>query len=96
MKRTYPTVIKDLIDKVMLEGDTREKVLEQRASYLWTEVVGPGVNRYTFRRYVDHGVLHVYISSAPLKNDLSFLRHNIINEINNRLGSPVITDIAIH
>lgn len=96
MKRTYPTIIKDLIDRVMLEGDTREKVLEQRASYLWTEIVGPGVNRHTFRRYVDHGALHVYISSAPLKNDLSFLRHNIINEINNRLGSQVITDLVIH
>ncbi|MBD5228580.1 MAG: DUF721 domain-containing protein [Bacteroidales bacterium] len=96
MKRTYPTLIKDLIDRVLLESDTRDTVMEQRASFLWTEVVGPGVNRYTFRRYVDHGVLHVYITSAPLKNDLAFLRHKIIDEINTRLGEKVLQDIVIH
>lgn len=96
MKRTDPISIRQLIDKVMLEGDTRDTVMQQRASYLWTEVVGPGVNRFTFRRYVEHGVLHVYITSASLKNDLSFLRQNIIKEINSRLRSEVLSDIVIH
>lgn len=96
MKRTEPISIKQLIDKVMLEGDSRETMMQQRASFLWTEVVGPTVNRYTFRRYVDNGVLHVYITSAALKNDLSFLRQSIINEINGRLGAEVLRDIVIH
>lgn len=96
MKRTDPISIRQLIDKVMLDSDTRDTVMQQRASYLWTEVVGPGVNRFTFRRYVERGVLHVYITSASLKNDLSFLRQNIIKEINSRLGSEVINDIVIH
>lgn len=96
MKRTEPISIKQLIDKVMLEGDSRETMMQQRASFLWTEVVGPTVNRYTFRRYVDNGVLHVYITSAALKNDLSFLRQSIINDINGRLGAEVLRDIVIH
>lgn len=96
MKRTEPISVKQLIDKVMMEGETRDTVMQQRASYLWTEVVGAGVNRYTFRRYIDKGVLHVYITSAALKNDLAFMRQNIIREINSRLGSEVLTDIVIH
>lgn len=96
MKRTEPISVKQLIDKVMMEGDTRDTVMQQRASFLWTEVVGAGVNRYTFRRYIDKGVLHVYITSAALKNDLGFMRHNIIREINSRLGSEVLVDIVIH
>ncbi len=96
MKRTEPISIKQLIDKVMLESDTREAMMQQRASYLWTEVVGAGVNRFTFRRYVDKGVLHVYITSASLKNDLGFLRQNILKEINIRLGAEVLSDIVIH
>lgn len=96
MKRTEPISIKQLIDKVMLESDTREAMMQQRASYLWTEVVGAGVNRFTFRRYVDKGVLHVYITSASLKNDLGFLRQNILKEINGRLGAEVLSDIVIH
>ena len=96
MKRTEPISIKQLIDKVMLESDTREAMMQQRASSLWTEVVGAGVNRFTFRRYVDKGVLHVYITSASLKNDLGFLRQNILKEINSRLGAEVLSDIVIH
>lgn len=96
MKRTEPISIKQLIDKVMLESDTREAMMQQRASYLWTEVVGAGVNRFTFRRYVDKGVLHVYITSASLKNDLGFMRQNILKEINSRLGAEVLSDIVIH
>lgn len=96
MKRTEPISIKQLIDKVMLESDTREAMMQQRASYLWTEVVGAGVNKFTFRRYVDKGVLHVYITSASLKNDLGFLRQNIVKEINSRLGAEVLSDIVIH
>lgn len=96
MKRTEPISIKQLIDKVMLEGDSRDVMLQQRASFLWTEVVGPTVNRYTFRRYVENGVLHVYITSASLKNDLSFLRNSIIKEINGRLGTEVLRDVVIH
>lgn len=96
MKRTEPISIKQLIDKVMLESDTREAMMQQRASYLWTEVVGSGVNMFTFRRYVDKGVLHVYITSASLKNDLGFLRQNILKEINSRLGAEVLSDIVIH
>ena len=96
MKRTEPISIKQLIDKVMLESDTREAMMQQRASYLWTEVVGAGVNRFTSRRYVDKGVLHVYITSASLKNDLGFLRQNILKEINSRLGAEVLSDIVIH
>lgn len=96
MKRTEPISIKQLIDKVMLEGDSRDVMLQQRASFLWTEVVGSTVNRYTFRRYVENGVLHVYITSASLKNDLSFLRNSIIKEINGRLGAEVLHDVVIH
>lgn len=96
MKRTDPISIKQLIDKVMLESDTHDAMMQQRASYLWTEVVGAGVNRFTFRRYVENGVLHVYITSASLKNDLGFLRQNILKEINGRLGAEVLSDIVIH
>lgn len=96
MKRTDPELIKTLIDRVMLEGENRQTVLEQRACYVWTEVVGPQISRYTFRRYVDHGVMHVYLSSSALKNELSFHRTRIMQLINSAVGSEIITDLQIH
>ncbi len=97
MKRTQAQSIGQIIDQVMMEGENSRNVMLQRASYLWIEVVGAGINRYTTRRYVtDDGVLHVYLSSAPLKNELQFHRSRIIESINSLLGQPIITNLCIH
>lgn len=97
MKRTEAQSIGEIIDRVMMEGDNARNVRLQRASYLWIEVVGAGINRYTTRRYVtDDGVLHVYLSSAPLKNELQFHRSRIIESINSLIGEEIITGLIIH
>ena len=70
MKRTYPKHIAAIIDEAMDRAGLTDSLNEQRASAAWADVVGPSINRYTTRRYVDHGVLHVYLTSAPLKNEL--------------------------
>lgn len=69
---------------------------EQRASAAWADVVGPGINRYTTRRYVDRGTLHVYLSSASLKNELSFARSRLAEAINRAIGSETVKEIVLH
>lgn len=97
MKRIEPELVGKIIDRVMLEGDNSAEALRQRACYLWPEIVGPGVNRYTSRRYVDQqGVMHVYITSAPLKNELSYCRTRLAEAINGALGRQVVSSVEIH
>ncbi len=97
MKRTDPKSVNQIIDEYLSHEGLTSTVDEQRAAYLWPEVVGHVINRYTTRRYVGRdGVLHVYISSAPLKQELAFCRERLVADINSIIGRPVITDIAIH
>lgn len=96
MKRREPQLIGDIIDQVVAQAGLTETMAAQRACYLWPEIVGPGINRYTSRRYVDGSVLHVYITSAPLRNELSFMRSKIVESLNAIVGSGVITDLIIH
>lgn len=96
MKRTEAQSIKEIIDKAISSQNLTTTFNEQKAGYVWQEVVGPTINRYTTRRYVDNGTLHVYISSAPLKNELQFLKTKLISEINKTVGADVITNIVIH
>lgn len=72
------------------------QMAEQRLCYMWPEIVGPGVNRYTTRRYVDRGTLHVYLSSAALKNDLQYMRRSLVERLNQAAGANVIDNIMIH
>ena len=59
MKRTDPMSIRQIIDKVLDSSSRKNEYMEQRAMSYWPEVVGPGVNRLTQRRYVSRGILHV-------------------------------------
>lgn len=96
MKRTEPQSVGKIIDEAIEKAGISGALAEHRACYVWPEVVGQGVNRYTTRRYVDRGVMHIYLSSAPLRNELSFHRSRIVELINNAVGSNVITSIEFH
>ena len=43
MKRTDPMSIRQIIDMVVDRSGTKSEMLEHRASYLWPDIVGPGV-----------------------------------------------------
>lgn len=96
MKRRYPERIDLIIEKALKENDIGASINEQKICYLWPEIVGPGINRYTTRRFVESGTLHVFISSASLKNELQFMRSHLIAELNKAAGADVINAIAIH
>ena len=96
MKRTDPQTIRQIIDQVLDRQAGRTEVLEHRASFLWQQVVGQGINRHSTRRYVSNGVLHVYIDSAPLKGELEFQKTRILEAINQALGQQVLSSLAIH
>lgn len=96
MQRTEPQSIRQIIDMVLDRQAGRSEVLEHRASFMWPQIVGQGINRHTMRRYVAHGVLHVYLDSAALKSELEFQKTHIIEAINSALGSEVLRSMAIH
>lgn len=93
MKRTNAKSIAEIIGDFMQQEDIENAVLEQKALRLWPQVVGQGVNRLTTERYVDDGVITVKIASASLRNDLMLSRSNLIAQLNNLVGKPVIKEI---
>ena len=96
MKRTEPKRVDQIIDEALTAAGTRETFNAQQAAFLWGEIVGPGANRHTTRRWVDHGELHVCMTSASLKNELSMMATAIRDRLNRAVGADVITKIVFH
>ena len=97
MKRTEAESVGEIIHKVFLRVGLEEDEARQRALYMWSEIVGQGVNRMTTKRYVtDAGVMHVYVQSAALKQDLQFMRSTLVSQLNAAVGSTAITELIIH
>lgn len=96
MKRTEPKILADIINESLQQDGLDIAMAEQRALYVWPEIVGPGVNRHTTRRYVENGIMHVYLSSAVLKNELSYHRSSLVEQLNLAAGANVISQIVLH
>ena len=93
MKRTDPKRVGDVIADFMREEHLDNQLDEYRASMMWPQIVGQGINRYTASRSVAGGVMTVHITSAPLRNELMLMRTSIIQRINDALGREVIHEI---
>lgn len=96
MRRTEPERVDTIFEGMLREGRTDAAFRAQRASYLWPDIVGPEVNRHTYRRYVERGELHVFISSGPLKAELEFQKASLLRHLNDAAGGQALTAIVIH
>ena len=93
MKRTEAKNIGQIINDLLKQEKLDVALDEHRASALWPQIVGDGINRYTIRRYVNNGVMTVHMSSASLANELMLNRASIIQRINEALGREIIHEI---
>ena len=94
MKRTEAMKVGDIITKLLKEDNIDRQFDEQKVVYLWPEIVGSGINRYTVSRYVKNGVLYLHLSSAALRNELMMLRNDLLRRFNDEFGHPVIDNIV--
>jgi len=98
MKKVEAQQVGEIIQDVFRRAGQQDNADRYRALVNWVNIVGPGINRLTTRRYVtDSGVMHVYISSAAVKADMMFMRAKLIDALNSYAGTPgTITDLVIH
>ncbi|MCF0212854.1 MAG: DUF721 domain-containing protein [Muribaculaceae bacterium] len=96
MKRVEAKSLAEIIDKAFQSTDNPEAFDRQRLCSLWGEVVGQGINRMTIRRFVEGSTLHVFLTSAVLKQELSFERQRLVEALNRAVGREVIDEIRFH
>ena len=93
MKRTEAKNVGQIINDLLQKEHLDVALDEHRASALWPQIVGDGINRYTISRSVTGGVMTVRLSSASLANELMLIRASIIQRINEALGRDIISEI---
>ena len=61
----------------------------------WKNVMGQGVNNYTTEIQLKGATLYVALSSAVLREELSYGKEKIIKMINEELGKEVVKDVIL-
>lgn len=64
-----------------------------RIQNAWTIEMGDMINSYTKKIYFSGGVLTVYLTSAPLRNELSMSKQKVIDLINAACQERLIKEV---
>jgi len=86
--------IREAIRQMLERYHLSDKVNEIRLISAWEGVVGPVIARHTLHLAVRKKVLFVKVDSAALRNELSYAKSLLINQLNKEAGAEVITDIV--
>ncbi len=84
-------VLKQFIEKNNLQSGM-DKIDVQEA---WKSLMGNGVNSYTKEVDLKGTTLYVALTSAVLREELSYGKQKIIKMINEELGKEVVKDVIL-
>lgn len=84
-------VLKQFIEKNRLQVGMDKIDVEEA----WKSLMGNGVNNYTKEVVLKGTTLYVSLTSAVLREELSYGKQKIIKMINDELGKEVIKDVIL-
>ena len=85
--------LKSAIKKAVVSTGVEKALKQESAVFLWGEVVGKRISSVTTAEKVDKGVLTVKTESPTWRQELHMQKKEIIDKINNKIGSKTIKEI---
>ena len=96
MRRAKDKHIRDSIMAFLKAAGLRDIFEENLAIAFWDGVVGPEVAKKTEPHKVTKGTLFVKVRDTVWRNELTFLKPQIIQKLNDKLEEPAIKDIKFY
>lgn len=84
-----------ILKRVLDRKDLRERLDKEKVISLWGEVVGKEISRHTRPLYIQNRILFVGVDTPVWGNELSFLKEEIKERINFKIGRKIIKEISI-
>lgn len=89
-EQSLKTVITQLLDTYRL----RNKMNEIKIVDCWEKIMGTTIAKHTKHIYVHNGILYLYLTSAPLKQELFFAKEKIIELLNKTVKEKYIKEVV--
>ena len=96
MRKNKTISLKEALDDLVKEYRLEKGLSEAYVINIWESIAGRVIMARTRKTYVRDGVLHIYLTSSVVRNELMMLRDTLKGRINTRAGKEVVRDIVIH
>ena len=94
MRRNGVNSLENILKKIFNKPKIKKKLEETEVLNQVEEILGNNLKIYISNKYIKNGILYIHLSSSVLRNELSFQKEGIIDNINNKLSKKVIKDIV--
>ncbi|WP_276089745.1 DUF721 domain-containing protein [Pedobacter sp. JY14-1] len=94
MRKPNDITMKEAIEKLLNVYRLKGRYDETSVVAFWPELMGKAVANRTTQIYVSQKKLFVRLESSVVKNELLMVRAGIIQKINEKAGTEVITEIV--
>lgn len=92
-KKDAPEKVNNVLERVLGSLNLGLKVKQYRIWEVWNSVVGDAIARQAQPQQIRAMVLWVTVSSSTWMQQLEFMKRQIVERINDRIGEKVISDI---
>ena len=95
MRRTQTRLIGDILEEFFKRPYVARKIAEGKLPEFWREIGGEHVAMLTNDVRLEHGILHVSVSSSVVRNALFYRRDQLAQLINERAGVHLVNAVII-
>ena len=95
MKKHNDQILKDVLKDMVDTYKLKPKLNQLKVRQVWEEQMGTSITNYTTEIYLRKNKLYITISSAPLKQELSYAKEKIISFLNEALAEEYIKEVII-
>ncbi|MBW1667711.1 MAG: DUF721 domain-containing protein [Deltaproteobacteria bacterium] len=92
-KKTTLTPLKDIMESILKDPRLPFNPDDARIWSVWDEVVGPSISRNAQPLWIKGGRLRVKVTDPIWLQELGFLKQNIKDKLNEKLGRDAVRDI---
>ncbi len=96
MKKTEPLRLGVILDQMRRRVADDPETRRQYLIAIWPETVGKHISSYTSGVRLEGRVLHVFLRSASLKEQLGYMREALTEQFNRTAGENAIDNIVFH
>lgn len=91
--KSAPENISQIVWNVLRSRGYEKAVREQMVVQSWGEIVGERIASEARAVAVENGAVFVHVPSAAWRNELTFLKADLLKKIHDFIGKPVVQDI---
>ncbi|MFT6138723.1 MAG: putative nucleic acid-binding Zn ribbon protein [Vicingaceae bacterium] len=87
--------LKQLVDKMLRSYGLGDRLDEMSLVKSWEELVGKMIARHTDEIYFNKGTLYVKLDSSTLRQELSYVKSDLVQRLNEKAGKIMVKDIHL-